>query len=339
MGITEITREAILDAIAEHDRLGPDEFREKYGFGRARVYVLAHRGREYDSKAIVGVAHGHLPGHQALKPDDFSGGQETVVSLLEDRGFKVRELRSPPWLEAELILACDEVARNHWNAIRAHDQRAIELSELLQSHLLHPAEVRGATFRNPNSVQRKTFDIATQHPAYSGKTTKGGKLDREVLNAFLVSPVEMHAQAEEIRALIQSGELATLPAAADPDEEEAISEGRMLLVRHLRRERNPALRKKKINAVVAKSGCLECEVCSFDFEEFYGERGLRYAEVHHLTPLHASGPTTTQLKDLAILCSNCHRMIHRGQHWLSPAELRDLVLARRAKRAAATSST
>jgi putative restriction endonuclease len=31
---------------------------------------------------------------------------------------------------------------------------------------------------------------------------------------------------------------------------------------------------------------------------------------------------TTRLEDLALLCANCHRMIHRASPWLSVEELR-----------------
>lgn len=323
MSLREVTREAVLAAIEEHDR-DPEAFR-KYGFGSARSYLLVHDGREYDSKAVVGVAHGYLPGKEALSPAEFSGGEATVGTLLRDLGFEIRSRRSPAWLEAELVLACDLVARNNWQGIRAHDQRAIELSRLLQRLPLHPPELRGEVFRNANSVQRKTFDIATQHPDYQGKPTRGGKLDRQVLQAFLDRPDEMHAQASAIRAGVVSGEFDELPSVADVDEPEAVAEGRVLLLLHLRRERNPKLRAKKIDQVLAERGCLECEVCGFDFERTYGERGAKYAEVHHLMPLHVTGETKTRLTDLAVLCANCHRMIHRGARWLTPAQLRALV--------------
>jgi predicted HNH restriction endonuclease len=35
--------------------------------------------------------------------------------------------------------------------------------------------------------------------------------------------------------------------------------------------------------------------------------------------------TKTKLADLALVCSNCHRMIHRRARWLTIDELRDLV--------------
>jgi 5-methylcytosine-specific restriction protein A len=90
MGLRDVTRAAVLDAIAEYDRLGRDEFLAKYGFDRARSYLLIHDGKPYDSKAIVGVAHGFLPGERALAARDFSGGEATVGRLLRGLGFTVQ---------------------------------------------------------------------------------------------------------------------------------------------------------------------------------------------------------------------------------------------------------
>lgn len=50
--------EAVHAAMAEYDRLGREAFLEKYGFRPARSYFVEHKGRRYDSKAIVGVAVG-----------------------------------------------------------------------------------------------------------------------------------------------------------------------------------------------------------------------------------------------------------------------------------------
>ena len=90
MGLRDITRAAVLEAIAEYDRLGQDEFLAKYGFDRARSYLLIHNGKAYDSKAIVGVAHGFVPGERALAARDFSGGEATVGRLLRGLGFTVQ---------------------------------------------------------------------------------------------------------------------------------------------------------------------------------------------------------------------------------------------------------
>lgn len=235
--------------------------------------------------------------------------------------------RDPSWVRDELILACDLVARNGWRYIPAEDSRVVELSKLLQLLPIHPKTRRSPKFRNPNGVERKTVDIMTWHPAYKGRRTNGGELTKEVLREFLDYPERMALAAESLRAGIVGGEFDDLPPGPYEDDECA-PEGRLLERRYFVRERNPRLRRKKIDSVIAERDCLECEVCGFDFERTYGKRGARYAECHHVVPLHSSGPTTTRLRDLVILCANCHRMIHRGRRWLSPAELREIVQAR-----------
>lgn len=81
-------------------------------------------------------------------------------------------------------------------------------------------------------------------------------------------------------------------------------EGRKRLVRHLQRERNAAL----IAAKKASMKSHTCEVCGFDSQSTYGED---YCEVHHLTPLsELDEERETTLDDLAIVCANCHRIIH-----------------------------
>jgi predicted HNH restriction endonuclease len=90
---------------------------------------------------------------------------------------------------------------------------------------------------------------------------------------------------------------------------------RQLFINHRRREWQ--LREKKIHlAKAANGGRLVCEVpgCGFDFVDRYGEIGEGYAQVHHLIPLHEapSEGLAVSLGDLAIVCANCHVMIHRG---------------------------
>ncbi|MFI2029549.1 HNH endonuclease [Streptomyces buecherae] len=89
MALRDITRVEVLRAIEECDRLGRDAFLRAYGFGEARRLRLSYGGKLYDSKAIVGAAHGHLPGRSALAAEEFSGGVATVGSLLRQLGFAV----------------------------------------------------------------------------------------------------------------------------------------------------------------------------------------------------------------------------------------------------------
>lgn len=230
------------------------------------------------------------------------------------------------WTRDEIILACDLVWANEWRALDAGRAEVVELSELLRQSPLHPREGRPLTFRNPAGVGRKTSDIATRHPDYAGKPTRGNRIDQEVLQDFLERPEEMHRVAGGIRTIIQGGavlhsELSLLEGLLG-DELEA-PEGRLLRSWQVKRERDPNLRMRKIQQVKQRGEPVACAVCSFDFFVTYGERGRDYIEVHHVTPLHVSGETKTRLGDLALLCSNCHRMIHRGP-WLNPQQLQEL---------------
>lgn len=57
----------------------------------------------------------------------------------------------------------------------------------------------------------------------------------------------------------------------------------------------------------------QCEVCGFDFEKFYGEIGKKYIEIHHKKPLFSlwDEAEVNPETDMAPVCSNCHRMLHR----------------------------
>ncbi|MFF8292593.1 HNH endonuclease [Streptomyces sp. NPDC016309] len=319
-----ISRDDILKTLAEYDNLGREAFLDRYGYGEASTYMLVHDGKEYDSKAIAGVAHKHQHG-AALTRKQLSGGVGHAVDWLKREGFTVVASRSPKWTRDELILACDLVVRNGWEGLPAEDPRVAELSELLQLLGAYPEEERASTYRNCNGVARKTYDIATHHPDYQGKPTNGGRLDREVLRDFIDWPARMAQAAQLLREGLEHGTLQPVPENQEDEEEFSAPEGRVLYRRHRTRERNKGLRKKKIAAVLKAGGTLACEACGFDFAAVYGERGEGYIECHHVVPLHEAGEGTTKLSDLALICSNCHRVIHRTAPWPTPIELRELI--------------
>ncbi|HJX79001.1 HNH endonuclease [Glutamicibacter sp.] len=84
-------RNAVLSALAEHDRIGRIHFLKKYGYGEAKEYVVIESGMQYDSKAIYGVAHYYQHG-TPLVSNEFNGGISQVVTPLRNLGFEVREL-------------------------------------------------------------------------------------------------------------------------------------------------------------------------------------------------------------------------------------------------------
>lgn len=87
MGLGDVTVESVRRAIQEYERLGAADFLSTYGFGRARRLVLVHDGRIYDSKAIVGVAHGYATG-EFWRNGRFTGGVESVIRTLRRLGFE-----------------------------------------------------------------------------------------------------------------------------------------------------------------------------------------------------------------------------------------------------------
>ena len=232
--------------------------------------------------------------------------------------------RNPDWEWDEIVLACDLVWLNDWQQIGAEDPRVVELSSLLQRMPLHPQEARQHNFRNANGVARKTADIATSHPDYRGRRTNGNSLDRKVLDEFRARPDVMHALAESIRTSVSHGEPADFPREVGYEGESEM-EGRYLLRVHAYRERSPGLRRRKIESVRRRGEPLACAACGFDFEQVYGDRGKGYIECHHVIPLHETGERRVSISDLALLCSNCHRMIHAKPPWPTPAELGEII--------------
>ena len=108
----KISREAVLKAIALFDDLGRDAFLRKFGFGKARSYQLLHDGREYDSKAIIGVAYGFdHPDAGPLRSGDFVGGAATVGRWLNDVGFDVRGMERPTRTETAVRTAAPTSAQ------------------------------------------------------------------------------------------------------------------------------------------------------------------------------------------------------------------------------------
>ncbi|QXO81773.1 HNH endonuclease [Morganella morganii] len=100
-------------------------------------------------------------------------------------------------------------------------------------------------------------------------------------------------------------------------------EGKPIMRLHQSRERDPKIIKQKKEQVLKETGKLKCEICSMDFEETYGILGHGFAECHHKSPLALRDKNEeTDLCDLAIVCPNCHRMLHRKRPWLTLDDLK-----------------
>lgn len=106
------------------------------------------------------------------------------------------------------------------------------------------------------------------------------------------------------------------------------SEGKSGFFRHFARERDWKIIKAKKLRFLIENGFLFCEVCGFDFAKKYGNRGVNFIEVHHKTPLsEVDDETITNLDDLCLLCSNCHKILHRKQPWLTVRQLKEIIFS------------
>lgn len=142
---------------------------------------------------------------------------------------------------------------------------------------------------------------ATYYPAHSLPTDQILKQHlHEMLDVYrTLLEAEMYSQGEALTEAYDAGDVYT-------------EDGTRFRL-HKRIERNAKL----VNAVKKAKGHV-CEVCRIDFEDRYGEIGRGYIEAHHLKPvasLTGSVIPMDPVDDFAVLCSNCHRMVHRSK-WI-----------------------
>jgi 5-methylcytosine-specific restriction protein A len=227
--------------------------------------------------------------------------------------------RNPDWEFDELILALDLYLRWRPKQPPAEHADLEALSDLLHRLPIHSADARGDDFRNSNGVRRKLGDFTAPDPDYNGAATKGGEGVHRVWDRFADDSDGLAAAVARITAAA-NGEVGPLPPAED---EEGCVEGRIVFRQHRVRERDPSLARMKKEQVKKQTGKLACEVCGLDFSERYGELGEGFMECHHTLPLGAAEERKTRLGDLAVVCSNCHRMIHRAEPTVSIEGLRE----------------
>lgn len=329
MSLADLTKLSVEAALDEYKVLGKDAFLATYGFADAKKYWIVQDGSRYPSKAIAGAAHRHIDGHP-LSASAFSGGEGHVVRKLRQLGFEVATPgRNPDWTRDELILALDLYFTNPANPPGKASAAVAALSDLLNKIHWIAGGTASATFRNTDGVYLKMMNLRALDPTYTaqGKVgmKSGGSLEKIVWAEYAGRRAELTADAKAIRDAVSSANevaLAKLPT-VEPYEGE---EGGVIVRLHKRYERDPRIVAEKRKAAKL-AGDFSCEVCGFDFEAAYGELGVEFIEIHHTNPVHQmKAGTNTKLSDLALLCSNCHRMAHRRRVPLTIAELKTILI-------------
>lgn len=113
------------------------------------------------------------------------------------------------------------------------------------------------------------------------------------------------------------------------DQPYSAREGDRKLRCHCEIERSQSLINKFKQYKKSIDKTLKCEICGFSFSEKYGILGQGFVEVHHIEPIsNRQQSKETTFNDLILVCSNCHRMLHRklfGREYLSIEELKQIV--------------
>jgi len=98
------------------------------------------------------------------------------------------------------------------------------------------------------------------------------------------------------------------------DTKELIIQGteEKIVKKHIQIEKVYYKRNQKLIKSLKENSDYCCEACGFNFNKFYKD-SPNYIEAHHIVPISemTSSSKTTTKDDIALLCSNCHKMIHK----------------------------
>ena len=289
-------------------------------------------GREPGAELLLG--HGHLLAKlegaaglcyaQVPLADGLCGRHRWGNGSTLTRGA-ASDMKNADWVRDEIILAMDLYVRAGRKQLSPGHDEVVRLSRLLNSHPIHPTSIRNEDFRNPNGISMILGNVLGVDPRHDQPgLSRNNQLQASIWKEFVdkLSLLRGTAEAIESAICIESGE-ETNELFEDVD---IFPEGHILTRLHALRERNRAAVDAKIEQVLGRDERLACEACGFDFLAFYGVLGSGFAECHHIVPLaDAASSRVTRLSDLAIVCANCHRMLHRARPVLTVEALRNLI--------------
>lgn len=266
-----------------------------------------------------------------------SNGGENSISSGEPAGIRAGVLdhdqnitrhRNQAWSRDELILAL-RLYLDYKKSPPGKDSVEVkELSEVLNKMGTALGISSNGTFRNANGVYMKLMNFRRFDPDYTvdGKVglTRGNKDEERVWREFSGDVDRLRRVAEAICLAVEQSP-SILGGDDEPGIEEA-EEGRVLTRIHRVRERKRGLVEQRKRIALKTHGRLACEACGFDFSIKYGEVGQGIIEVHHTKPVHTlTEGDKTKLEDLALLCANCHRVVHSSRRWLSIDQVKAAV--------------
>jgi hypothetical protein len=271
--------------------------------------LRAHKagGRPSPHKPIVLlVALGRLAaGHERLMA--FSDVKDTINEALVAAGCP-KHAHQPFWRLLSSSPLLWEMPERDRRRVEQTDSGDATISSLGSAHAGFP-EATANALRDPGTFDKLVSLLAEQLPSAARA---------QVLEIARVSPSKTPL-IDRRGTRDRSAPSPEPPAERDDEGEDPelaeFVEGETKRRFILHRKREWRLRRAKIEEVLRRTGALRCEVpdCDFDFQTVYGPHGEGFAIVHHRTPLTAlKEASVVEKKDLAIVCANCHAMIHKG---------------------------
>lgn len=331
--IPDVSLSQLIKAMGRFDRTdaNTNDWKE-WTSNLSHKYAIFHEMKLYPVKKVISLATG-------LSVTEFSGGSQ-ANKYVESRGFKVISLRAFSWTVESGGIASKVLDRSafiydgtgipqeiKWYFLNVEDTSA----SLHQIALIHNGQTYNGSFEfssHGSERIRLFWDSAfaellhTSFPFHFQQYKDHKEPESSVV--MRLQRLDGYNSYE----ITFAGELAGATVAKDIEaeqlEEQGLGlEGQVRQYYGKRYERNP----KNRQAAIKYHG-LTCNVCGFNFEQAYGERGSGYIEVHHVKPISTfeSQQHVDPKADLITLCANCHRMAHRDSgNVLSVHELRSIL--------------
>lgn len=215
------------------------------------------------------------------------------------------------------LIGYSEVA-DYYDSIYLNDENLLSVNLRNFVQLINPINIdvflSNSTHQDLLAEVKKEGEVFYQEKNNKYYIKQGGyltKLDERLVKLFKVN-------VDNITETPQNLE----------DEEEFFQEGKVKYRLHRHKERNKKLIKAaKENFKLNNDNKLFCEACGFNFVNTYGaEIGEGFIEAHHTIPIsEVTEEHKSAISELVLLCSNCHRMIHRKRPWLSINKLQTLL--------------
>lgn len=327
--LNKITREDVYKVIERWDADEKSELRESKH--KARKYYLYLNGKPYSSKSVLAWAYEVHSGRVVHAAELKGGKKDTCKQLRDELGF-------------EIILKDEKCEYKKFSWISQNE--SVMLKKVGKYFLGNQGFIikKERSFFDAEKLgvgDKKDICFYYQNKPYGGwvKIDSFGYArlfwSEELGEHFNICHEEAKKHLSNLSIRFQriaEGKYSVqfLDEGIIADEKEELyetivsqKEGKKKEYYVTRYERNSINRENAI-----KFHGTECNICGFDFAEFYREAGRNFIEVHHIKPLSEAeenievNPET----DLICLCANCHSIIHRRRDKVySIEEMKDMV--------------